>query len=133
MLFRSGVVRRVAIAPERGATGGASYPVTVGLEEVPEGVALRVGLTASAEIEVRRVTGDRVVPTSALLRRGGQEVVYAVRDGRAVEVPVTVDAIGDDTAALLGDIDPGEQVVTIGVELVEDGDQIGTLPDEDDG
>jgi multidrug efflux pump subunit AcrA (membrane-fusion protein) len=119
-----GVVDRVAIAPQRGVTGGAVYPVEVRLSRVPEQVRLRVGLTASAEIEVRRVDGDRVVPTSALLRRGGAEVVYAVRDGRAVEVPVTVVAIGDETAALDGDLDVGERVVTIGVELVEDGDEV---------
>lgn len=119
-----GVVDRVAIAPDRGVTGGAIYPVEVRLSRVPEEVRLRVGLTASAEIEVRRVDGDLVVPTSALLRRGGAEVVYAVRDGRVVEVPVTVVALGDETAALAGDLDVGERVVTVGVELVADGDEV---------
>jgi multidrug efflux pump subunit AcrA (membrane-fusion protein) len=119
-----GIVDRVAIAPQRGATGGALYPVTVGLTRIPPDVQLRVGLTASAEIEVRRVTADTVVPTSALLRRGGEEIVFAVRDGVAVEVPVEVTALGDDTAAIDGAIDAGETVVTIGVELVEDGDEV---------
>jgi HlyD family secretion protein len=121
-----GVVDRVAIAPQRGGTGGAVYPVEVRLVRVPPDVDLRVGLTASAEIEVRRVEGDRVVPTSALLRRGGAEVVYVVRDGRAVEVPVSVAAIGDDTAALEGDLALGERVVTIGVELVAEDDEVDT-------
>lgn len=119
-----GVVDRVAIAPDRSPTGGATYPVSVRLTEVPDEVGLRVGLTAAAEVEVRRVEAELVVPTSALLRRGGQEVVFAVREGRAVEVPVQVLAIGDDTAALEGDLASGEQVVTIGVELVEDGDEV---------
>lgn len=119
-----GEVDRVAISPDRGPTGGALYPVSVRLTEVPDEVALRVGLTASAEIEVRRLDGELVVPTSALLRRGGQEVVYVVRDGRAVEVAVTVAAIGDETAALEGALATGEQVVTIGVELMEDGTEV---------
>jgi multidrug efflux pump subunit AcrA (membrane-fusion protein) len=122
----AGIVDRVAIAPQRGATGGALYPVTVGLTRIPPDVRLRVGLTASAEIEVRRVTADTVVPTSALLRRGGAEIVFAVRDGIAVEVPVEVTALGDDTAAIEGAIEPGETVVTIGVELVEDGDEVAS-------
>jgi HlyD family secretion protein len=119
-----GVVDRVAIAPQRGATGGAAYPVDVRLTQVPPEVSLRVGLTASAEIEVRRLDGELVVPTSALLRRGGAEVVFAVRDGRADEVPVRVLAIGDQTAAVDGELAVGERVVTIGVELVEDGDEV---------
>jgi HlyD family secretion protein len=119
-----GVVDHVALAPRRGVTGGASYPVTVDLRGVPAEVRLRVGLTASAEIEVRRVESDTVVPTSALLRRGGGEVVHVVRDGVAREVSVTVAAIGDDTAAVEGDLEPGERVVTVGVELIEDGDEV---------
>jgi HlyD family secretion protein len=119
-----GVVSHVALAPRRGVTGGASYAVTVDLRGVPADVRLRVGLTASAEIEVRRLEADTVVPTSALLRRGGGEVVHVVRDGIAREIPVTVLAIGDDTAAVEGNLEPGERVVTIGVELIEDGDEV---------
>jgi HlyD family secretion protein len=119
-----GVVERIAIAPQRGATGGATFPVDVRLTQVPPEVDLRVGLTASAEIEVRRLDAELVVPTSALLRRGGAEVVFAVRDGRADEVPVRVLAIGDQTAAIDGELTVGEAVVTIGVELVEDGDEV---------
>jgi HlyD family secretion protein len=119
-----GVVDHVALAPRRGVTGGASYPVTVDLRGVPAEVRLRVGLTASAEIEVRRLEADTVVPTSALLRRGGGEVVHVVRDGVAREVSVTVTAIGEDTAAVEGDLEPGERVVTVGVELIEDGDEV---------
>jgi HlyD family secretion protein len=122
----SGVVAHVALAPRRGVTGASSYPVTVDLRAVPEEVRLRVGLTASAEIEVRRVEADTVVPTSALLRRGEGEVVHVVRDGVAREVPVTVVAIGDDTAAVEGAVEQGERVVTLGVELIEDGDEVPT-------
>jgi HlyD family secretion protein len=119
-----GVVGHVGLAPRLGVTGGASYPVTVELRGVPAQVQLRVGLTASAEIEVRRIDAATVVPTSALLRRGGGEVVHVVRDGVARELPVTVTAIGDDTAAVEGDLAAGERVVTLGVELIEDGDEV---------
>ncbi len=120
----AGTVRYIALEPERPAGGGAVFPVTVELDPVPDGIGLRVGLTASAEIEVRRLDGQTVVPTSALLRRGGSEVVYVVRDGVAVEAPIAVDAIGDDTAAVTGDLDLGDEVVTTGVELVEDGTEV---------
>jgi HlyD family secretion protein len=118
-----GIVTHVALAPERLPAGGSIYPVTVDLRSVPVDVSLRVGLTASAEIEVRRIVGDTVVPTSALLRRGGDEVVHVVRDGIVREVPVRVLAIGDQTAAVDGPVVAGERVVTVGVELVQDGDE----------
>jgi HlyD family secretion protein len=119
-----GTVANVAIAPVTGPTGGATFPVTVRLTQVPPDVSLRVGLTASAEIEVRRVDAETTVPTSALLRRGGQEVVF-VTDGEEVrEVPVTVTALGDDAAAIEGDLDTGDRVATTGVEDLEDGQRL---------
>jgi multidrug efflux pump subunit AcrA (membrane-fusion protein) len=121
-----GRVDHVALAPSRDVIGGALYPVTVVLTGVPEDLALRVGLTASTEIEVRRLEGDTVVPTSALLRRGDAEVVHVVRDGIAVEVPVELLAIGDEDAAITGEVSTGEEVVTTGVELIADGDEVPT-------
>lgn len=127
-----GTVDHVALAPTAGAAGGAIFPVTVRLTEVPDDVQLRVGLTASAEVEVRRIEADAVVPTAALLRRGGDEVVFVVDpdpdadadDGaRTVrEVAVTVAALGEDTAAVEGELVAGDVVVTAGVETVSDGD-----------
>lgn len=119
-----GRVAHVAIEPIRGDTGGVVFPVEVSILTIPARVELRVGLTASAEIVTAEVTADTVVPSSALLRRGGQEVVYAVRSGRAAEVAVEVLAIGDDTAAVRGALEVGEQVVTVGVEDVADGDEL---------
>lgn len=120
----AGVISRVALTPNRPAGGGASYPVTVELVDVPDDVRLRIGLTASVEVVVQRVEAETVVPTSALLRRGDGEVVYLVRDGVAREVAVRVDALGDQTAAVSGEVSPGDQVVTFGVELVEDGTEV---------
>lgn len=119
-----GRVAYIALTPERSPAGGRTFSVTVELTDVPDDVGLRVGLTASAEIEVRRVDAETVVPTAALLRRGDDEVVYVVRDGIAVQTPVDVVAIGEDTAAVEGDLRAGEQVVTAGVELIEDGDEV---------
>lgn len=127
-----GVVERIALTPERQSGGGVSYPVTVRITTIPAGVDLRVGLTASAEVEVERVASDLVVPTTALLRRGGTEVVFVVREGIARQVPVTVVAIGESTAALEGDVAPGEQVVTLGIEDVTDGLRVDVIPSNGD-
>lgn len=116
-----GTVQRVAISPDRGETGGVVFPVRVGLPALPDGIRLRVGLTASVEVEVLHVTDALVVPSSALLRRGGQEVVFVAAGEVVREVPVDVAAIGDDTAAVSGDLEPGDRVATRGVEDLTDG------------
>jgi HlyD family secretion protein len=119
-----GHVASVALSPERGAGGGATFLVKVALTGVPEEVSLRVGLTASSEIVVREVDGETVVPTSALLRRGREDLVRVVRDRVVHDVVVQVDAIGDQQAAVTGDLEEGERVVTTGVDRVADGDEI---------
>lgn len=122
----SGSVARVALSPVLGATGGATFPVEVRLRDVPRDLRLRVGLTASVEIAVREVDEATTVPTSALLRRGGQEVVFVVVDGRVREVPVEVEAIGDVDAAVRGPLDVGDTVATSGIEDLSDGDEVVT-------
>jgi multidrug efflux pump subunit AcrA (membrane-fusion protein) len=119
-----GVVDHVAIEPTVGTGGGVAFPVTVRLLSPPRDVPLRPGLSGSVEIVVNRLDADTVVSSSALRRRGGGEVVYVVRDDVIREVPVTVLAIGDDRAAVQGDLDVGETVVVGGIEEVADGDPV---------
>jgi multidrug efflux pump subunit AcrA (membrane-fusion protein) len=128
----AGIVEHIAIEPRTAGLGGALYPVTVRLVDRPDDVSLRVGMTASVEIQVREVDGELVVPSSALLRRGADEVVHVVRDGRAHRVEVTVLALGDGTAAVSGDLAVGDTVVTTGVELLEDGQEVTLAPDGED-
>ena len=120
----AGRVAHVAIAPERAPTGGVAFPVRVDLRGLPDDAGLRVGLTASVEIEVQRVESETVVPSSALLRRGGQEVVYVDIGGVAREVPVTVEVIGDGVAAISGEVSPGQRVVASNVADIEDGQEL---------
>lgn len=119
-----GRVTHVAVAPERAPTGGVTYPVRVDLIGLDVDLPLRVGLTASVEIEVQRAADVLVVPSSALLRRGGAEVVYVTEDGVAREVPVEVTLIGDGVAAVEGALEPGDEVVISDVADLEDGQEL---------
>jgi multidrug efflux pump subunit AcrA (membrane-fusion protein) len=116
-----GRVVDIDLLPVREATGGAVYPTRIELVRVPSDVRLLLGLTASVDITVRTVRAETLVPTFALVRRGGIDVVYVVRDGVAVEVPVVVTAFGDDDAAVEGDLAVGERVVVSGLDTIEDG------------
>jgi len=118
----TGTVVALAATPERSATGATIYRARVRLD-APDGDVppLRGGLTGTGDVEVQRLEGPLTVPATALRRSGGSEVVYAVRGGVAVEVPVRVLAFGEVRAAVTGELRAGERVVTIGVERVEPG------------
>ena len=122
-LFR-GTVAFVSFSSRNDLTGGALYSVGVVLDDAPQRLAFRSGFRASADIEVRRLSSDTVVPTSALLRRGFREVVFVMDGNRAREVAVDIVAIGEDTAAVTGLLNPGDRIVTRGVELLSDGDTV---------
>lgn len=121
----TGEIVTVAARPVRSGTGATVYPARVRLD-VPDGdvTGLRDGLSGTGDVEVQRLDAPLTVPSTALLRSGGSEVVYVVRDGVAVEVPVTVLAFGELRAAISGDLTPGERVITTGVERVADGDPV---------
>ncbi len=121
-----GTVVALAATPDRSATGAIFYRARVRLDARTDAPPLRGGLTGTGDIEVQRLEGELTVPSTALLRQGGSEVVFVVRGGLAVEVSVRVLAFGDARAAVRGDIAAGERVVTTGIERVEDGMPVGS-------
>lgn len=121
----TGTVTFVSFASRNDLTGGALYTVEIAVADAPQRAAFRAGFRASAQIEVRRIASDTVVSTSALLRRGFREVVFVLDGDRVREVAVEIVAIGEETAAVAGLINPGDTVVTRGVELLSDGDTVG--------
>lgn len=122
----AGRVERVGIAPVPTPADSVVYPVVVVFDALPLDVPLRVGMTASVEIVVKRVESGTIVPTRALLRRDGRDVVIVTREGRAREVAVTPLAFGEDEAAVEGDVTPDDHIVVAGFDQLEDGDP---LPD----
>lgn len=126
-------VTSVALQPVREATGGATYETRIEFSGLPSDVRLLLGLTASVDIVVRTVASETLVPTTALVRRGGREVVYVVREGIAVEVPVEVVVFGEDVAAVEGELARGERVVVSGLDAVEAGTVVEDVADADAG
>ncbi|HYY82756.1 MAG TPA: efflux RND transporter periplasmic adaptor subunit [Actinomycetes bacterium] len=121
-------VKRVAVAPSTGqsAAGGVTYRVDLALGAARGGdrqarPAPRVGMTATAEIEVRRVAGRPSVPGSALVGRGAGQAVFVVDGGKVHLRAVQVAADGDERVAIASGLRDGEQVVTRGAERLRDG------------
>jgi HlyD family secretion protein len=122
-------VRRVAVAPTSGqsAAGGVTYQVDLALGEAEPGSAggaepvPRVGMTATAAIEVRRTTDELSVPGSALVGRAGGQAVFVVENGKVRLRPVQVAADGEDRVAVASGLREGERVVSRGAERLRDG------------
>jgi HlyD family secretion protein len=126
----AGRVRRVAVAPSssgQSASGGVTYEVDLALGEVLQAgedaarPTPRVGMTATAEIEVRQARGALAVPGSALVGRAGGQAVYVIEGGKVHLRPVRVAADGDDRVAVAGGLRDGERVVSRGAERLRDG------------
>lgn len=121
----TGEVSSIAVEAQISPTGGVAYPVRVLLHGVPTDDGPRVGMTASAEITTRTVTSDLTVPARAIVRRGGGQAVFVVRDGRAVVVAVEVDALGEERAAVRSELlRADDQVIVTGYEDLTDGDAV---------
>ena len=116
-----GTIVALASTPERSATGATIYRARVRLDAPDDEPPLRGGLTGTGDVEVQRLEGPLTVPSTALRRSGRSEVVFVVRGGVAVEVPVRVLAFGEVRAAVEGELREGERVITVGVERIEDG------------
>lgn len=131
-----GVVESVRVEAATTEAGGVGYPTRIRLLGLDDGSgqpsaepldSLRVGMTASAEIVTGTVTADLVVPSRALLRRDGGDVVYRLDGDRARAVEVTVLALGEETAAVeADDLDVDDRVVVSGYEDLTDGAQVRT-------
>ena len=125
----SAAVRRVAVAPSPGqsAAGGVTYEVDLSLGPLLEQgddagrPTPRVGMTATAEIEVRRSSGALSVPSAALIGRGSGQAVFVIEHGKVHLRPVRVGAEGEDRVAILSGVTSGERVVARGAERLRDG------------
>jgi multidrug efflux pump subunit AcrA (membrane-fusion protein) len=121
-------VRRIAVAPSQSqsAAGGVTYEVDLELGEASGGEGAptpRVGMTATADIEVRQALDALSVPGSALVGRdGAQQAVLVIEGGRVHLRPVKVAVDGDDRVAIASGLHAGERVVSRGAERLHDGE-----------
>ena len=121
-----GVVESIDIEASTTEAGGVGFPARVRITgpDLDTLAGVRVGMTASAEVATITEEADLVVPSQALVRRDDGTTVYVVRDRRAEAVAVTVGALGDDRAAVDGDLTADDRVVVSGFEELSDGDEV---------
>lgn len=122
-------VTSVDLAPTGSTGGGVSYRVRLALGpgRLPDGGPApppRPGMSAVADMQVRRAVDAVAVPASAIVRDGSRDAVYVDLAGRARRRPVTLGAQGDELVQVLEGLRPGERVVVHGADTVTAGQKL---------
>jgi RND family efflux transporter MFP subunit len=107
-------------------SAGRALDATTGAAEVrvalPDGAGLLPGEHVVASIEVERKEDALVVPRSAVLTEEDQQVLYVVRNGKAVRREVQPGlATATQVEVAGGGLRPGDAVVVLGNYELEDG------------
>ena len=125
-----GIEATAAAWPGRAFTGAVTSvdsrvdPMTRSLAVVAlmpnEDRALKPGMFLQVDISRRR---ENVVlaPEAALVPRQGRQFVYVVEEGRAEERQVSLGSRRPGQVEILDGLQPGEQIVTQGVQRIRDG------------
>ncbi len=101
-----------AVARVGQTTGGAvNFDVTIELDGGSQ-QEVRPGMTAAVNIVVDQLTDVLLVENRAVRLSNGQRIVYVLRAGALVKVPITIGAISDANSEVVGgDLQEGDQVV----------------------
>lgn len=118
-----GTVR--AIIP-RGDPAAKTFPVTVRLEN--ENGMLLPGMSVKAFFDTTTKDGVLTVPSDAIVESAVGRVVFAIRDGVAVRVPVRPGLTQQGVVVVDGEIEEGESVVVLGNETLRPGSPVRIVP-----
>jgi HlyD family secretion protein len=122
-------VRAIDLLPTTSARGGVSYRVRLDLGKGTYGDGRtaptpRPGMSAVVRLRVNRATDAITVPASAIVNADGRDTVWAVQDGRAERVPVTLGVQGEDVVQVLSGIGAGQRIVVAGADQVKNGQEL---------
>ena len=93
-----------------GQQGIVTYPVGIRLQ-IPSGVDLREGLTATASIVLRQENNVLLVPLQAIYGTFQEPTVMVINNGSIEERPVLLGNSDDFWVVVSGGLDEGEQIV----------------------
>jgi multidrug efflux pump subunit AcrA (membrane-fusion protein) len=122
-------VRAVDLLPTTSAQGGVSYRVRLDLgrgsyRDGRTAPAPRPGMSAVVRLRVNQAVDAVTVPASAIVNSEGRDTVWAVRDGKAARVPVTLGVQGEDVVQVTSGIADGQRIVVSGADQVKSGQEL---------
>lgn len=91
------------------------------------GEGLRPGMFGRIEVVYDQRSDALTVPRAALLEDAGETAVFAVRESKAVRVPIEVGHMSGELVEVRKGLTEGEQVVTAGKITLRDGSSVEVL------
>jgi len=85
------------------------------------GYILNPGMFGRVEVLLRSTPQATLVPIQALISDEDKDFVYVLKDGKAHRRPVQKGIVKDTFVEIIRGVNPGEQVVTAGLEFLRDG------------
>lgn len=97
---------------------------TVKIKIPNPGKEIKSGMYGTVNIDTGTEQGI-IIPKNAIVIRGVQQVVYIVKDGKAVSVPVTISNQNDSYAAVTGEgLSSGVELVIEGQNVLQDSESV---------
>jgi len=91
-------------------SGVVSYPITISLD-VPEGIQLLEGMSATATIEIELASDALLVPSSAITGTGDRSIVMVMVDGQPQPRMVTLGATDGVQTEVVTGLGEGDEVI----------------------
>lgn len=121
----TGTVREISpiLDPKSG-----TVKVKVGLTNTPPEMSLGAAVIGQSGLDVQEAI---VLPWSALYEWQGKPAVWVIdARGAVTPKPVVIDRYGTGTLILRGGVEPGERVVTAGIQFLRPGQKVTVTPGE---
>jgi RND family efflux transporter MFP subunit len=102
-----------------------TYAVRISVPAPPQG--MRLGMTATVALRIEETVSPVAVPVAALAERDGNTVVFVVdkegdnKQAAVRRTPVSIGGVADEVVRVSGGLQPGDVVVTGGVQFLRDG------------
>jgi multidrug efflux pump subunit AcrA (membrane-fusion protein) len=110
----------IRIIPQ--ANESRTFPVTVEVDN-PD-TTIKSGFFARVTLPIGERHDALLVPKDAIVAQGPRLIVFAVRDGKAVPVPIERSSFYEGWAVVTGAVQPGEAVVIRGNERLRPGQPV---------
>jgi RND family efflux transporter MFP subunit len=99
-----------------------TFSIRVRLEN--SGQKLKPGMFAEVELATEEHQQTLLIPKEAIVEKAGQKLVYLAKEGKAVETSVNIGITEGETAEVLDGLQEGDQVITVGQTVVQNGSPV---------
>lgn len=116
-----GKVTKVADTATTNEAGATAFEVTITMDRPGPEVALKIGMTGTADVVVASKDSALVIPVEAVVEKKGKRYIFKVVDGKAELTEVKLGIVTDKDVEVIRGAKRGDYVVVKGVEKLKDG------------